>query len=114
MKVAKETQRVDVFCYRVSLGQKLLRGTRKYQYLLELMNEAVKKLESDVGPLSMKMASGMVQRLSSGSQVQKLCSLAMEAVDKMVSPPLASVSGQGYFSVLTYVLTADDVDFSSC
>nr|AFP19438.1 VIN3-1 [Raphanus sativus] len=95
VKVAKETQRVDVFCYRVSLGQKLLRGTRKYQYLLELMNEAVKKLESDVGPLSMKMASGMVQRLSSGSQVQKLCSLAMEALDKMVSPPLASVSGQG-------------------
>lgn len=98
MKVAKETQRVDVLCYRVSLGQKLLRGTRKYRYLLELMDEAVKKLEGDVGPLSgcaMKMARGIVQSLSSGTQVQKLCSLAMEALDKMVSPPSESVSGQG-------------------
>lgn len=98
MKVAKETQRVDVLCYRVSLGQKLLRGTRKYRYLLELMDEAVKKLEGDMGPLSgwaMNMARGIVQRLSSGSQVQKLCSLAMEALDKMVSPPSESVSGQG-------------------
>ncbi|KAH0896520.1 hypothetical protein HID58_046088, partial [Brassica napus] len=98
VKVAKETQRVDVLCYRVSLGQKLLRGTGKYRYLLELMDEAVKKLEGDVGPLSgwaMNMARGIVQRLSSGSQVQKLCSLAMEALDKMVSPPSESVSGQG-------------------
>ncbi|KAG2310784.1 hypothetical protein Bca52824_022341 [Brassica carinata] len=94
VKVAKETRRVDVLCYRVSLGQKLLRGTRKYRYLLELMDEAVKKLEGDVGP-AIKMARGIVTRLSSGSQVQKLCSLAMEALDKMVSPPSESVSGQG-------------------
>ncbi|EOA14611.1 hypothetical protein CARUB_v10027863mg [Capsella rubella] len=97
VKVAKETRRVDVLCYRLSLGQKLLRGTRKYCNLLELMDEAVKKLEGDVGPLSgwaMKMARGIVNRLSSGSQVQKLCSLAMDGLDKMVSPS-ESVSGQG-------------------
>ncbi|CAN8253073.1 unnamed protein product [Cochlearia groenlandica] len=97
VKAARETRRVDVLCYRVSLGQKLLRGTRKYQNLLELMSEAVKKLEGDVGPLSgwaMKMARGIVNRLPSGSQVQKLCSLAMEALDKIVSPS-ESVSGQG-------------------
>ncbi|CAN7006108.1 unnamed protein product [Brassica rapa subsp. trilocularis] len=98
VKVAKETRRVDVLCYRVSLGQKMLRGTRRYQNLLELMDEAVKKLEGDVGPLvswEMKMARGIVNRFDSGSQVQKLCSLAMEALDKMVSPPSESVSGQG-------------------
>lgn len=99
MKVAKETRRVDVLCYRLSLGQKLLKGTRRYRKLLELMDEAVKKLEGDVGPLSgwaMKMARGIVNRLSSGSQVQKLCSLAIEALDKMVpSLSSASVSGQG-------------------
>ncbi|CAN8301547.1 unnamed protein product [Cochlearia groenlandica] len=97
VRVAKETRRVDVLCYRVSLGQKLLRGTRKYQNLLELMDEAVKKLEGDVGPLSgwaMKTARGIVNRLSSGSQVQKLCSMAIEALDNMVSPS-ESVSGQG-------------------
>lgn len=98
MNVAKETRHVDVLCYRVSLGQKLLRGTRRYQNLLELMDEAVKKLEGDVGPLvswEMKMARGIVNRLASGSQVQKLCYLAMEALDKMVSPLSESVSGQG-------------------
>ncbi|CAH2069639.1 unnamed protein product [Thlaspi arvense] len=97
VKVAKETRRVDVLCYRVSLGQKLLRGTKRYRDLLELMDEAVEKLEGDVGPLSgwaMKMARGIVNRLSSGSQVQKLCSLAMEALDKVVSPS-ESVSRQG-------------------
>ncbi|XP_010443424.1 PREDICTED: protein VERNALIZATION INSENSITIVE 3 [Camelina sativa] len=97
VKVAKETRRVDILCYRLSLGQKLLRGTRKYRNLLELMDEAVKKLEGDVGPLSgwaMKMARGIVNRLSSGAQVQKLCSLAMEALDKMVSPS-ESISRQG-------------------
>nr|AFP19439.1 VIN3-2 [Raphanus sativus] len=98
VKVAKETRRVDVLCYRVSLGQKLLRGTRRYYNLLELMDEAVKKLEGDVGPLvtwEMKMARGIVNRLASGAQVQKLCSLAMEAMDKMVSPPSESVSRRG-------------------
>ncbi|KAF8093796.1 hypothetical protein N665_0377s0008 [Sinapis alba] len=98
VKVAKETRRVDVLCYRVSLGQKLLRGTRRYQNLLELMDEAVRKLEGDVGPLvswERKMARGIVNRLSSGAQVQKLCSLAMEALDKMVSPLSESVSRQG-------------------
>ncbi|CAF1698652.1 BnaC03g12980D [Brassica napus] len=98
VNVAKETRHVDVLCYRVSLGQKLLRGTRRYQNLLELMDEAVKKLEGDVGPLvswEMKMARGIVNRLASGSQVQKLCYLAMEALDKMVSPLSESVSGQG-------------------
>ncbi|CAH8386475.1 unnamed protein product [Eruca vesicaria subsp. sativa] len=98
VKVAKETRRVDVLCYRISLGQKLLRGTRRYPNLLELMDDAVKKLEGDVGPSSgweMKMARGIVNRLASGSQVQKLCSMAMEALDKMVSPTSESVSGQG-------------------
>lgn len=106
VKVAKETRRVDVLCYRVSLGQKLLRGTRRYQNLLQLMDVAVKKLEGDVGPLSgwaMKMARGIVNRLASGAQVQKLCSLAMEALDKIVTPS-ESDSMQGSFSVHTLLL----------
>lgn len=52
MKVAKETRGVDVLCYRVSLGQKLLRGTRRYRYLLELMDGvAVKKLTHSTNTL---------------------------------------------------------------
>ncbi|KAG2333285.1 hypothetical protein Bca52824_004465 [Brassica carinata] len=61
------------------------------------MDEAVRKLEGEVGPLvswERKMARGIVNRLPSGAQVQKLCSLAMEALDKMVSPLSESVSRQ--------------------
>ncbi|GLT36044.1 hypothetical protein SLA2020_104490 [Shorea laevis] len=86
--VAKETRRVDILCYRMSLAQKLLNGTEKYQKLSEIVNEAVKKLEAEVGPLTgipVKMGRGIVNRLSSGPEVQKLCSFAVEKLDKMIS-----------------------------
>ncbi|GLT80364.1 hypothetical protein SLA2020_518060 [Shorea laevis] len=86
--VAKETRRVDILCYRMSLGRKLLNGTQKYQKLYEIVDEAVKKLEAEVGPLTgipVKMGRGIVNRLSSGPEVQKLCSLAVETLDKMLS-----------------------------
>lgn len=48
---------------------------------------AAKKLKEEVGPLrqvSLKMARGIVNRLSCGAEVQKLCSFAIEAVDSML------------------------------
>ncbi|XP_012445198.1 VIN3-like protein 2 isoform X1 [Gossypium raimondii] len=87
LMAAKDTRRVDILCYRVSLGQKLLNGTQKYQKLSEIINEAVKKLEAEVGPLTgvpVKMGRGIVNRLSSGPEVQKLCSSAVELLDKMI------------------------------
>ncbi|KAA8535601.1 hypothetical protein F0562_030604 [Nyssa sinensis] len=86
--MAKDTRRVDILCYRVSLSQKLLSGTRYYQNLYEIVDEAVKKLEADVGPLTglpVKMARGIVNRLSSGPEVQKLCAFAVESLDSMLS-----------------------------
>lgn len=85
---AKDTRRVDILCYRVSLSQKLLNGTEKYRKLYEIMDEAVKKLEAEVGPLTglpVKMGRGIVNRLSSGPEVQKLCFLAVESLDCMLS-----------------------------
>ena len=35
LMMAKDTRRVDILCYRVSLSQKLLNGTEKYQKLQE-------------------------------------------------------------------------------
>lgn len=86
--MAKDTRRVDILCYRVSLSQKLLNGTEKYQNLYEIVDEAVKKLEAEVGPLTglpVKMGRGIVNRLSSGPEVQKLCAFALESLDKMLS-----------------------------
>lgn len=85
---AKETRRVDILCYRVSLSQKLLKGTEKYQKLSEIVDEAVRKLEADVGPLTglpVRMGRGIVNRLSSGPEVQKLCGLAVESLDSLRS-----------------------------
>ncbi|KAE8056754.1 hypothetical protein FH972_013497 [Carpinus fangiana] len=88
LMTAKDTRRVDILCYRVSLSQKLLNGTEKYQKLYEIIVEAVKKLEAEVGPLTglpVKMGRGIVNRLSSGPEVQRLCALAVESLDSMHS-----------------------------
>ncbi|XP_076892119.1 VIN3-like protein 2 [Bidens hawaiensis] len=86
--IARDTRRVDILCYRVSLSQKLLAGTHKYQKLHEIVNEAMEKLEADVGPLTglpVKRARGIVNRLSSGQEVQKLCDSAVESLDSVLS-----------------------------
>lgn len=88
LTIAKDTRRVDILCYRMSLSQKLLNGTEKYHKLYEIIVEAVKKLEAEVGPLAglpVKMGRGIVNRLSSGPEVQRLCALAVESLDSMRS-----------------------------
>ncbi|KAI7738623.1 hypothetical protein M8C21_018584 [Ambrosia artemisiifolia] len=87
LTIARDTRRVDILCYRVSLSQKLLVGTLKYQKLHEIVNEAMEKLEADVGQLTglpVKRARGIVNRLSSGQEIQKLCAFAVESVDSVL------------------------------
>ncbi|GMH13630.1 hypothetical protein Nepgr_015471 [Nepenthes gracilis] len=86
LMIAKETRRVDILCYRLSLCQKLLSGRKLYQKLSEMVDEAVKKLGEEVGPftgLPVKIGRGIVNRLSSGQEVQRLCGSAVEALDSM-------------------------------
>ncbi|GFZ08682.1 fibronectin type III domain-containing protein [Actinidia rufa] len=93
--MAKDTRRVDILCYRVSLSQKLLMGTKYYQNLCEIVDEAVKKLEAEVGPLTglpVKKARGIVNRLSSGPEVQRLCAHAVESLDSMLSKTACNLS----------------------
>jgi hypothetical protein len=100
--VAKDARRVDILCYRVSLSQKLLQGTVVYGELYEIVDQAVKKLEPEVGPLTgspLKIGRGIVNRLSSGPEVQKLCGVALESLDSMLSkrilPPTPNPTIQG-------------------
>ncbi|KAG2242098.1 hypothetical protein Bca4012_022746 [Brassica carinata] len=84
LTIARETRRVDVLSYRLLLVQKLIKGSTKHQNLCEVVDEAVKSLEADVGPLTglpMKMGRGIVNRLQSGPDVQKLCSSALESLE---------------------------------
>lgn len=108
---AKDTRRVDILCYRVSLSQKLLKGTEKYQKVSEIVDEAVRKLEADVGPLTglpVRMGRGIVNRLSSGPEVQKLCGLAVESLDSLRSDTFLHPSPdpviQGNIFLFLYVL----------
>ncbi|PIN12854.1 hypothetical protein CDL12_14537 [Handroanthus impetiginosus] len=85
---ARDTRRVDILCYRLSLAQKILAGTKHYQNLCGIIDEAVEKLEEDVGPLTglpVKKARGIVNRLSSGPEIQRLCASAVESLDSMLS-----------------------------
>ncbi|WCJ42201.1 vernalization5/VIN3-like [Euphorbia peplus] len=86
--IAKDTRRVDILCYRMSLSQKLLNPTGKYRKLYEIVEEAVKLLQDEVGPVSglpVKMGRGIVNRLSSGPEILKHCASALESLDKIVS-----------------------------
>lgn len=93
--IAKETRRVDILCYRLSLSQKLLSGTKKFQKIFEIVEEAVKKLEDELGPITglpVKTARGIVNRLDAGPEVQKICATAINLLDSMLCnstlPPL--------------------------
>ncbi|XP_004296441.1 PREDICTED: VIN3-like protein 2 [Fragaria vesca subsp. vesca] len=86
--IAKDTRRVDILRYRVSLSHKLLKGTVNYQKLHKIVDEAVKKLEAELGLLTglpNKTGRGIVNRLSSGPEVQRLCAFAVESLDSLVS-----------------------------
>ncbi|CAO2822985.1 unnamed protein product [Amaranthus hypochondriacus] len=84
--ITKDTRRVDILCYRISLCQKLLAGTKKYQKPCDMVDDAIKLLEAEVGTLTgipVKMGRGIVNRLSSGQEVQRLCASAVELFESM-------------------------------
>ncbi|KAF8047195.1 hypothetical protein N665_3154s0004 [Sinapis alba] len=87
LTIAKEARRVDILCYRLLLVQKLIKGSSKYKNLCEVVEKAVKSLEADVGPLTMKMGRGIVNRLQSGPDVQKLCCSALESLETLETKP---------------------------
>ncbi|XP_059318575.1 VIN3-like protein 1 [Lycium ferocissimum] len=86
--VAKDARRVDVLCYRIYVSYRLLDGTSRFKELHEFIKEAKSKLETEVGPLngvSLKMARGIVSRLSIASDVLSLCSIAIEKADEWLA-----------------------------
>ncbi|XP_071725406.1 VIN3-like protein 2 [Rutidosis leptorrhynchoides] len=88
MITARDTRVVDILCYRVFLAHKLLIGTVRYGTIHKIVNEIIQKLEADVGPLTgllVKQARGIVNRLASGQEVQRLCAFALDSVDSILS-----------------------------
>lgn len=88
LAIAKDARRVDVLCYRIFLGYRLLYGTAKFKDLHEVVAEAKAKLEAEVGPMngdSVKMARGIVSRLAIAADVQKLCSHAIDKANEWLT-----------------------------
>eukprot|EP00268_Persea_americana_P051318 TRINITY_DN565_c0_g1_i2.p1 TRINITY_DN565_c0_g1~~TRINITY_DN565_c0_g1_i2.p1 ORF type:complete len:767 (-),score=163.88 TRINITY_DN565_c0_g1_i2:3937-6237(-) len=120
LMVAKGARRVDILCHRVFLSHKLLQRTEKYQELLEIVDTTVKKLEAEVGILDglpIKMArGGIVNRLSSGAEIQKLCTSAVEMLDTILSAasqPSAGGNIQEASSVSSSMVSSIDVSATS-
>ncbi|KAK9055245.1 hypothetical protein SSX86_026327 [Deinandra increscens subsp. villosa] len=88
MITARDTRSVNILCFRVSLSQKLLTGTVRYENLHKIVNKIIQKLKADVGELTdlpVKQARGVVNRLDSGQDVQRLCALAVKSLDSLLS-----------------------------
>ncbi|MFS7938463.1 hypothetical protein Hanom_Chr05g00439991 [Helianthus anomalus] len=52
------------------------------------MNESIQELKLDAGPLTdlpVKQSRGIVNRLASGQEVQRLCALAVKSLDTLLS-----------------------------
>lgn len=93
---------MDVLCYRIYLSFRLLNGTLRFKELHDMVQEAKAKLEKEVGPVdggSSKMVRGIVSRLPIASDVQKLCSLAIEKADEwLATDDNPESKGWNYFS----------------
>ncbi|KAH7674818.1 Fibronectin type III domain-containing protein [Dioscorea alata] len=116
LMIAKDARRVDVLCYRVYLSHKLLNMTEKYQSLHDTVDEALKKLEAEVGPLNglLNMARGIVNRLPVGAEVQKLCARAVVSLDSLQSanlPPDSQIQKPGL--MLPDFIKVEDVSSTS-
>lgn len=109
LMVAKDTRRVDILCYRISLSQKLLAGTKKYRNISEIVDNAVKKLEEEVGTLTgdpVTKGRGIVNRLSSGQEVQRLCASAVGSFDSMIS---SSQMHQDSKMIMPNIIRVEDI-----
>ncbi|CAA6662313.1 unnamed protein product [Spirodela intermedia] len=98
LSTARKARRVDTLCYRLSLSRRILNGNPRVKNLHGVVDSAARKLEAEVGTLDglpAKMGRGIVNRLSSGAEVQSLCAAAIATVDSMLSsslgPPSISV-----------------------
>lgn len=92
--VAKEARRVDILSLRISLAHRILIGTQVYKEVQKIVESALKLLNKELGPLDQDcstMTRGIVNRLSCGAEVQKLCSSAVERFDSLFSNSYSNI-----------------------
>ncbi|XP_071679471.1 VIN3-like protein 2 isoform X2 [Lolium perenne] len=92
--IAKDARRLDVLCHRIFLSHKILISTQKYLVLHEVVDTALKKLEGELGPITglPDKGRGIVGRLPVGTEVQRLCTRAIETLESMLNGALTADS----------------------
>ncbi|KAG7584335.1 Oberon PHD finger domain [Arabidopsis suecica] len=109
--IANEERRVGVFCFRILMAHKLLKGTNKYTLVSEEVEEAVKHLETEFGvPLSslpLEMSRGLINRLCCAKTVKGHCSSALKELECL---PLPSTI-QGSLKIKIESVLATSVSF---
>ncbi|KAK3134438.1 hypothetical protein QOZ80_6AG0549160 [Eleusine coracana subsp. coracana] len=90
--IAKDTRQLDVLCRRIFLSHKILRSTKRYLVLHEIVEKAMKKLEDELGPITgtLDIGHGLVCRLAVHAEVQKLCICALESLQSLFSGSLTA------------------------
>ncbi|KAL9224491.1 hypothetical protein vseg_000518 [Gypsophila vaccaria] len=86
--IARDARGVDALCYRLFLSYRLLDGTSRFKELHEIAAEAKTKLEAELGPINgdtIKTNRGIVSRLTIASDVQKLCTNAIDKAEEWLA-----------------------------
>jgi hypothetical protein len=90
----------------------MFKGSERYRELSNIISSAVKMLKKEVGgaldQVSVIIGRGLVNRLSCGADVQKLCSSALEIVDSTLESTLVletnnNLKPAGKFVLSTYL-----------
>ncbi|KAL0921135.1 hypothetical protein M5K25_008178 [Dendrobium thyrsiflorum] len=95
LAVAKDAHQVDILCYRISLSYRLLNGTSKFKELHKIVEDAMRMLETEVGPvngMSARIFRGNVSRLSVVNDLQSQCSFAIMKAEEFLNSVNGSIA----------------------
>ncbi|PKU68108.1 VIN3-like protein 1 [Dendrobium catenatum] len=95
LAVAKDAHQVDILFYRISLSYRLLNGTSKFKELHKMVEDAMRMMETEVGPLngmSARIFRGNVSRLSVVNDLQSQCSFAIMKAEEFLNSVNGSIA----------------------
>lgn len=95
LKIAMDTNHVDILCYRIFLSYRLLYRTSRFRELHKFIEDVKALLETELGPIkeaAAKASRAHAGRLQAASQVQSLCKLAIKKAEELFTSNPTSVS----------------------
>ncbi|KAL1546377.1 VIN3-like protein 1 isoform X1 [Salvia divinorum] len=94
LKIAMDSNHVDLLCYRIFLSYRLLNGTSRFCQLHKFIEDMKVALERELGPISeaaIKFSRAHAGRLHAASYVQALCKLAIQKAEELPTSDSSSL-----------------------